>query len=174
MKPLSKTNIQRLFIRLLKQPGTPESIARGSAIGLLVGFAVPFSLQMVVAFPLSLLFKASKVQSLLLTWVSNPLTIPFIYPFQCYVGSWLIGHPLSFGMLRASSADLIETPTLNKLLGFGAEVVGSFFAGGLLFGSIAGLCGYFLTIRLVRKYRERRRRHHQPASPVVPKNGNLI
>jgi uncharacterized protein (DUF2062 family) len=139
----------------MKHKGSPESVGRGAAIGLLTGFVVPFSLQMPFAFPLAILFKAAKLPALVFTWISNPLTIPFIYPLQCYVGSCLIGHPFSYASLRTSSAHLIETPTLGSLMGFGREVVISFFVGGLFFGSIAALFGYIAVVYLVRRHREK-------------------
>ncbi|MCF7816253.1 MAG: DUF2062 domain-containing protein [Kiritimatiellales bacterium] len=140
----------------MKHKGSPESVGRGAAIGLLTGFAVPLSFQMLAAFPLAMLFKAAKVPALLFTWVSNPLTIPFIYPFQCYVGSVLLGHSFSYESLREASANLIATPTLANLLGFGGEIVLSFFVGGLVFGSISAMIGYVVIVYLVRSHREKR------------------
>lgn len=157
MDYFSKKNIRQTYLRMLKHKGTPESVGRGAAIGLMTGFAIPFSVQMLVAFPLAMLFKAAKLPSLLFTWVSNPLTIPFIYPFQCYVGSVLLGHSFSYESLRVASA----TPTLANLLGFGGEIILSFFVGGLVFGSISALIGYFIIVRLVRRHRETRLRRRE-------------
>ncbi|MCF7863836.1 MAG: DUF2062 domain-containing protein [Kiritimatiellales bacterium] len=156
MEYFSKKNVRQTYLRLMKHKGSPESVGRGAAIGLLTGFAVPLSFQMLAAFPLAMLFKAAKVPALLFTWVSNPLTIPFIYPFQCYVGSVLLGHSFSYESLREASANLIATPTLANLLGFGGEIVLSFFVGGLVFGSISAMIGYVVIVYLVRSHREKR------------------
>lgn len=161
MDYFSKKNVRQTYLRLMKHKGSPESVGRGAAIGLLTGFAVPLSFQMLVAFPLAVLFKAAKVPALLFSWVSNPLTIPFIYPVQCYVGSILLGHSFTYASLREASANLIATPTLANLLGFGGEIVLSFFMGGLVFGSISALVGYGVIVYLVRRHREKRQQRRE-------------
>jgi len=153
MKRLSKNYLKQTYIRLLNHKGTPESIGRGAAIGLLIGFVIPFSLQMAIAFPLALLCKAAKFPALLFTWISNPVSIPFLYPLQCFIGSYLIGHPFSYESIKASSTSIIETPTPSHFFELGREVVLSFFAGGALLGGIAALLGYFMTVRMVRNHR---------------------
>ncbi|VGO17877.1 hypothetical protein PDESU_06479 [Pontiella desulfatans] len=155
MNPFTKKQILQTYLRLMKHKGSPECVGRGVATGLAVAFVVPFSFQMLVAFPLAILFKAAKLPALLFTWITNPVTIPVLYPLQCFVGSHLVGRPLSYGSLQESSIDLIETPTISKLLGLGADLVLAFFAGGLLFGTVAALIGYVVMSNLVRSYRER-------------------
>lgn len=157
MDYFSKKNIRQTYIRLMSHKGSPESVGRGAAIGLFTGFAVPFSFQMLAAFPLAILFKAAKLPSLVFTWVSNPLTIPFIYPLQCYVGSVLIGGRFSYAALRETSATLIATPTVLNLLSFGGEIILSFCVGGIIFGSISAMIGYFVIVYWVRRYRENRK-----------------
>jgi uncharacterized protein (DUF2062 family) len=153
MRLPSKFNIKQSYFRLLNHKGSPESIGRGAAIGLMVGMVIPFSFQMIIAFPLALLFKAAKFPALLFTWISNPLSIPVIYPIQCYVGSYLIGRPLSYESIKTTLAVLIETPSISNFFGFSGDLILSFFAGGALFGTIIALIGYFLTIQSIRKHR---------------------
>jgi uncharacterized protein (DUF2062 family) len=152
----SKYAIKQSYVRLLNHKGSPESIARGAAIGLLVGMVIPFSFQMVIALPIALLLKAAKFPALLFTWISNPLSIPVIYPIQCYVGSYLIGRPLSYQSIKSSLALLIEAPTISHFFGFSGDLIYSFFAGGILFGTIIALTGYFLTVQSIRKYRAKK------------------
>ncbi|MCF7849424.1 MAG: DUF2062 domain-containing protein [Kiritimatiellales bacterium] len=138
---------------MLKHPGSPESVGRGVAVGLFSAFIIPFSLQMLVAFPLAVLVRGARVAALLSTWVSNPLTIPFIYPLQCLAGSYLIGKPLSYAAIRKMSGAIIETPSIGTLLSFGWELVLSFLVGGLIFGVLAAAAGYPATVMLVKRYR---------------------
>ncbi|MDH3981778.1 MAG: DUF2062 domain-containing protein [Kiritimatiellaceae bacterium] len=144
------------YLRLMKHKGTPESVGRGAAIGLFIAFFIPFSFQMMVAFPLALLFKAAKVPALLFTWITNPVTIPLFYPLQCFVGSYLVGRPISYTSIRETSQNLVEAPSFSRLVGLGAEIILSFFAGGLLFGTISGLIGYVVMVYLVRSHRKRK------------------
>ncbi|MDF7806109.1 DUF2062 domain-containing protein [Pontiellaceae bacterium B12219] len=156
MRPPSIYALKQSYVRLLNHKGSPESIARGAAIGLWVGMVIPFSFQMLIALPIALLLKAAKFPALLFTWISNPLSIPFIYPIQCYVGSYLIGRPLSYEAIRSSLDLLIEAPSISHFFGFSGDLIYSFFAGGIFFGSVFALTGYFLTIQAIQKYRIKR------------------
>jgi len=152
----SGKNIKLISLRLIKHSGTPDYVGRGVIIGLFVAFAVPYSMQMLVAFPLAVFCHGNRFAALLSTWITNPLTIPLIYPVQCLVGSYLIGRPLSLIVIRQLMSDMIASPSLKVLMNFGEDLLFSFFAGGILFGALAAALGYPLTIIVVRKYRERR------------------
>jgi uncharacterized protein (DUF2062 family) len=152
---ISKKLIRKKYLQMMRYRGSPESVGRGAAIGLLFAFAIPFSFQMAIAFPVALLFKAAKLPAMLFTWVSNPITIPILYPLQCFVGGYLIGHPLTYATIRAASADIAETPKFGKLVSLGGELILSFLAGGLLFGTVSAVIGYFVVVALVQGHRER-------------------
>ncbi|WP_372808158.1 DUF2062 domain-containing protein [Pontiella sp.] len=162
----TRKKLRQSYLRMMRNQGSPESIGRGAAIGLFTAFSIPFALQMMIAFPLALVFKAAKVPALLFTWVTNPVTIPLIYPLQCYVGSYLIGRPISYGFIHEALLSLIEAPSFRLLMGLGAEIFLSFFAGGLFFGILTGFFGYLGMVSLVRNYRRRKalRRKKQPWS----------
>ena len=168
--PLKK-HIRQRYLRLLQQRGSPESVGRGAAIGLLVAFAIPFSLQMLIAFPLAVALKAARLPALLFTWVSNPVTIPVLYPLQCYVGGFLIGHPFSYASIREQLSRLFANPSWGELGSLGAELVAAFFAGGLLFGFVSAAAGYVVVVRLVREYRERKERRHRPVAGLAGGEG---
>ena len=51
----------RLYARMVRERKPPEFIARGWALGIFVGCAVPFGFQLVVSVPLSFFLKCSKV-----------------------------------------------------------------------------------------------------------------
>ena len=86
--------VRYYYNKAVREKGTPEYIARGWAIGMFVGFAVPFGLQLVISIPLSFLMKGSKLGATVGTMATNHFTIFIIYPFQCWLGSRLIGNPL--------------------------------------------------------------------------------
>ena len=67
------------YNRAVREKGTPEYVARGWAIGMFVGFAVPFGLQLVVSVPLAFLMKGSKLGSVVGTMTTNHFTIFLIY-----------------------------------------------------------------------------------------------
>lgn len=145
-----------IYVKLVKQAGAPDYIARGVAIGFMIGMVIPFGLQMPTALLLAFLLKAAKIPAFACTWVTNHITIFFIYPVQCWVGSYLIGNPLHLAKIEKQLETVINERTWASLSALGGQVVASFFAGGFLFGTILAVPGYFFSLYWVKKYRERK------------------
>ena len=144
------------YWKVIRNSGSPEYIARGAAVGIFVGFFIPMGFQIVAAIPLAFLFRGAKIPAVVLTFISNYVTSLVIYPVQCYVGSYLIFNPLHWADLVEKMKNLLEQQTLDSLTALGVQVVLSFFAGGLLFGVLAAIPVYWVTYRLVVRYRKRR------------------
>lgn len=153
MKKLSRSSIAYYYFKLVKQKGSPDYLARGVAIGLFVGFFVPFLGQMVSALALAFIFKAAKVPAMACTWVTNYFTIPIIYPIQCLIGSYLIGRPFSYQHIETLFGDFIKKPSFATFSTLGTDVAISFFAGGMLFGTICGIMGYYVSLNLINQHR---------------------
>lgn len=145
----------KFYLRLMRHPGTPESVGRGVAAGIFSAFIVPAG-HMLLAFPLAMLVRGARGTALLATWIVNPLTISVIYPVQCYLGSFLIGDPLSYGLIKQLVLDTMIHPSWKTAGSLGGELVASFFAGGLLLGILTAMPGYFFTTVMVRRYQTRR------------------
>ncbi len=139
----------------MRHPGTPESVGRGVAAGMFSAFIVPVG-HMLLAFPLAMLVRGARGAALLATWIVNPLTISVLYPVQCYLGSFIIGDPLSYDLIKRLVLDAMTEPSLKTAGTLGGELIISFFAGGLLLGVLTAVPGYFCTIIMVRRYRARR------------------
>ena len=91
---------RRLRAKVLKDPLPPEDVAAGWALGMFIGCSVPFGLQLVVAVPLAMMMRVSKIGATLGTFITNPVTIFLIYPAQTYVvNKILFGGSLSFARL---------------------------------------------------------------------------
>lgn len=143
---------RRLRSRVLKDPLPPEDVAAGWALGMFIGCSVPFGLQLLVAVPLALMMRVSKIGATLGTFITNPVTIFFIYPAQTYVVNRLVfGGSLSF-------AHLLQVEwTWNAVRRLGAEVMASFFLGGFLLAVVLTPVTYFVVRSLVVRHRCRRR-----------------
>lgn len=165
MKKLSKNNIAYWYFRLVKQSGTPESIARGVAIGFFIGFMVPFGLQMLSAFALAFLLKARKIPAMGCTWVTNHFTVPIIYPLQCYVGSLVLRVFFRIGLtledVEKKFEDLIENPGWGSLFELGGPLIVSFFIGGALFGIPSAIIGYFTALGLLSSHHKKRKKRFE-------------
>lgn len=155
MKKLNKNSLRYLYFKLVKQQGPPDSIARGVAIGLFVGFLVPIGIQMALALALAYIFQAKKIPAMACTWVTNYLTVPFLYPVQCYVGSVLLGSKISFSYIESIFKDFFKDPSASGLLNLGVGILVPFLVGGALFGVVSAFFGYFAAYGMITQYRQR-------------------
>jgi uncharacterized protein (DUF2062 family) len=144
----------KFYLRLMRHPGTPESVGRGVAAGLFTAFIIPTG-HMVAAFFLSVLVRGARGAAVLSTWITNPFTMPILYPFQCWLGSFIIGRPLSYALIKRLVSDAIYDPSMKTAGALGGELILSFFAGGVLLGTGAAAAGYFCTTAMVRRHRIR-------------------
>ena len=154
LKPL----LRYYMLKLVRNDGTPEYIARGVALRLAVGFVIPMFFQLAVAIPLSFLLRAAKVPAIAFTFVSNHFTVFLIYPVQCWIGSYLIMRPLTYRELEMKLKDVVADPSWATFSALGVDLGLAFLAGGVLFALLAAVPGYFLTVRLVKRYRAARER----------------
>lgn len=151
----TRKKVLKTLLSLLNHPSSPERVARGIAAGLFCAFVVPV-FQMALALLVSLGIRGSRVPALLFTWVSNPFTIPVLFPLQCLLGSWLIGQPLTYESIYSALGSLIRHPTFSRFIGLSSELVFSFFAGGLVIGLICAVTGYYVSCRVIARFREQK------------------
>ena len=137
--------------KIVRDPLPPESVAAGWALGMFVGCAIPFGMQLVVSIPLAAMMRVSKVGATLGTFITNPVTILFIYPMQTWaVNKLLFGSSLSY-------EKLVETEwSWRAVRSLGPEGMASFFLGGMILGIILAPLTYFAVRRIVLKSRARR------------------
>ncbi len=169
-----KNFLKLLYYKVMRTSGTPEYIARGVAVGIFISFFMPNMFQTIPALALAFLIRGAKIPAMLITWISNWWTAVFIYPVQCYIGSILVFHPLSYEEIaeRTRQAFLdMKTMDFEQFWQLGRELTAAFLAGGLVFGVAAAVPGYFLSLKLVRKYRALReeRRKRKMARPQTDK-----
>ena len=109
-------------------------------MGVFVGFAIPFGLQLIVSVPLALMMRVSKVGATVGTFVTNPLTIFFIYPAQTYVV-----YNILFG--RREMGELPTEWTRQSVMALSGPVIISFFLGGLALALIFSPIMYHIVRR---------------------------
>ena len=142
-----------LYFKIVKERKSAEFIARGWALGVFIGSVIPFGVQIYIALPLSFLLKGSKIGAVTGTLISNPLTIFFLYPAQCWAGSRLLGKDLSWDAITEALKGVISHQDWSSLSQLSGHLVTSFFAGGLMLAAVTTPIAYFFVLNLVRNYR---------------------
>ena len=152
-----------LYTKMVRDKGTPDYIARGWAIGVFVGCVIPVFCQLIIAIPLSFLFRGSKIGAALGTFVTTPPTAVFIYPLQIFIGNKIINGdltPLAAEKLLSVFNDSSLT-FMQKWSAFGdmgIALVAAFFAGGAVWAIFMTPLTYFAVRFLVVRYRRMRSR----------------
>ena len=135
---------RRLREKMVYDPLPPEDIAAGWALGVFVGCAVPFGLQLIISIPLAMMMRVSKIGATLGTFITNPVSIFFIYPAQTFVVNRLLfGGSLTYSKLANTEW------TWAAVRRLGAEVMASFFLGGFLLAIVLTPIAYFAVKRVV-------------------------
>ena len=165
--------LARLKRMIVREPLPPESIAAGWALGMFVGCSVPFGLQLLIAIPLSAMMRVSKLGASLGTFITNPVTIIFIYPAQCWVGSRIIRSPLTWDYIRGVCSRLTEVSlfapdTWGILAQLGGKVLCSFFFGGFCLAAVMTPATYFFIKTLVLTHRRRKEVRRARKTEVAP------
>ncbi|MGB3724054.1 MAG: DUF2062 domain-containing protein [Pacificimonas sp.] len=116
-----------------------HSVARGVALGLFLGFAIPIGFQIILAALVAVSARANIAALALFTSVSNPASMFFIYPAQIKVGDWLLGHDTTIIRDGITMTDLAK------------ELPVPWIVGGVFLGTISAAVG-FLTINFLWRY----------------------
>lgn len=109
-----------------------RSVARAFAIGLFTAF-VPIPGQMVIAAGLAIIFRANIPISVILVWVTNPITVPAIFYTAYKLGTILLDVHLEPFQFEFS---------LNWLFTGLQDRWQPFLVGCLCSGALAGALGY--------------------------------
>jgi uncharacterized protein len=157
--------------RMSRLPDDPRRIARGVFAGTLISFLPIPGLQFLAAWGLAAVMRGNVLASLLATFVSNPLTTPFIAVFSVGFGHWLLGihTPLTAEAIGAAFAGagselwqnvkaLFTTAQMDwtEIIGFWDNIWYPYFVGCLGPAVITSLAAYYLTIPLVQAYQKLR------------------
>ena len=86
-----KRTLRYHWLRIMRQKDKPERIAAGSSLGMFLGLVTPPGTQMLLAIAIAPFLRCNVVAAMLFTWISNPLTIPFLYPLALNLGELVTG-----------------------------------------------------------------------------------
>jgi len=158
--------------RIRRLPDTPHKVARGMFAGTLVSILPLPGVQMLAGGLLAWLLRGNILAAVLCSFISNPLTTPFLAVGSIGIGQWILGQD---GVLNArmighafaeAGGDLwhnfmaMFTPEVASWTGlahFAERVFLPYFVGAMVIGLILGMAAYYITIPLVSAYQHRRK-----------------
>lgn len=145
---------------MVREKASPDYIAKGWALGMFIGCVIPFGCQLVISIPLSCKLKCSTLGATLGTLITNPVTIIFLYPLQCIIGSSLFGGLLTKEAIDAGVAKLMQASVFsaegwNVIAGMGMDLLVSFFAGGFVYAAFFTPLTYVFVKKAVIAYRRK-------------------
>jgi uncharacterized protein (DUF2062 family) len=142
---------------------------------MVVAFTPTIGFQTLIVLGVATLLNANRPVSVIPTWLTNPFTIPPVYAFTYYLGSFFWPGPEPTTVTRAMGAAARDLESLDFLalraqigvfLDLGTDVFVAMWIGGLIVGTISAVIVYPLTLRTVVRLRERgaRRRRKRRSS----------
>ncbi|MDR2869502.1 MAG: DUF2062 domain-containing protein [Deferribacteraceae bacterium] len=146
MKLLDKIR-ERLKV-MLSLDYAPSKMALSSAFGLIVGFSPYIGFQTYIALAISSLFRLPVYPLIIGVYITNPITIPFIYAFTLKVGMWLMGTELDFEF------DFNEF-NLRYLLEVGKVLIVPFLVGCHVVGLVFAIFTYPIVYYIMKRYKRR-------------------
>ena len=160
--------------RMRRLPDSPEKIARGIFVGMVVIFTPFYGLHFVTAALLAFIVRGNLIAALLTTFVGNPLTYLPIALVSVQTGLYILGrHPDAAGSeenfaqkffyaaddLKDNLLALFTDRDANwvALKIFYHDIFYPYLVGGIIPGVVSGLVAYYISVPLIRAYQQRRR-----------------
>jgi uncharacterized protein (DUF2062 family) len=160
-----KDRLRRLFRWLLSLRGSPESIARGVAIGIFVACSPLLGIHFILAIVFATLLGGNRPAALAASLLNNPLTFVPVYVTEYWIGSFFWpGPPVSRvrevlgGLLdKMMDAGFFQIhENMMAVLTLGRDIFVPLLIGGTIFGLLAATATYFPILSLVRALRAKR------------------
>ena len=163
-----KSKMRKLYLKIVREKASPEYIARGWSIGMFFGCLIPIGGQLLLSVPTAFLLKGSKIGAVLGTFLTNQVTVFFIYPVQCYAGAKLIGLDLTYSDIKIKLKDIVDASNFREFVEATKTLAGdltlAFFVGGAIMAVVLTPITYFLVKKMVISYRiqleKRRKKRH--------------
>jgi uncharacterized protein (DUF2062 family) len=156
-----KRQLRYFYLRFVRIRAHPKDIARGMAMGLLLGMTPTYGFQMPLAILLAAALKENKIAPLLGVQITNPVSFPIIYTLNYKIGLFILGRP--------NNIPITDTLEFHNLLKMSMDIFLPLWIGGFVLGIVVATIGYFITLKLVLFYRKEKEiiiskiKHHEHA-----------
>lgn len=152
------------YIKLVRLDDSPEKIARGFALGVVLGILPTFGLGVIAAIVLAGYLKINKASAVIGTFIMNPWTSPFFWALSYLTGSLLLGNNLQ------------ETAALVKYLKTHEDIWKSLLAqrlllpyiiGNIIITSASAATSYIACLYAVKAYKRAKGKKNQRRQGLV-------
>lgn len=137
MEPIKRT-AKYYYYRFVRLRTSPEEMARGLAIGVFVGFTPTFGIQSILSIFIAAIFRGNKFLAAGAAFVTNPITIPFIYGGTYLTGAAVLQNPVD--------SSFLAEPSLEGLWSAGGDIFAALWVGGIIVGLAVAVVVYFLVL----------------------------
>lgn len=136
------------YLRLLRINDPPERIARGAAIGVLMGILPTFGLGTVLSFIFAFIFKANKAAAIIGSFIMNPLTSAFFWTMSIVLGSLILGEDYNSLLATFKNESFVRGAGWTYVV---------FLTGNVVISTVCTIIAYFAVKASVIKHREAKR-----------------
>ncbi|MBI5492406.1 MAG: DUF2062 domain-containing protein [Deltaproteobacteria bacterium] len=142
-----KRRARLIYLKIIRIDDPPGRIARGAAIGVLMGVLPTFGLGTLLSLGAAFVLKANKAAAVLGSFIVNPLTSPFFWTLSIFVGSFI---------MREDSRTILERLKTEGVL-MGAERASLvYMVGNVLVSAVFTGAAYYLVKRAVIRHRKKK------------------
>jgi uncharacterized protein (DUF2062 family) len=144
-KTTLKEKLKQRFRAMVALNVSTRQLALACALGVFIGFSPYIGLHTIMAFAFSSIFKLPIYPILMGAHLSNPLTMPIIYPLTTELGMHILGVQAHFDF---NAHDF----NIKNLWEAGKPLLLSFWLGTHIVGAALSIFTYFSVYYIVRKY----------------------
>lgn len=146
----AKRRAKLTYIRLVRLDDPPERIARGAAIGVLMGILPTFGAGGLLSIFFAFIFRANKAAAVLGSIIMNPLTSPFFWTLSAGLGAFILGQDSS-----AILSALSKTGGENILRSV-SRLTAVYMLGNVIISAAFTFASYYIVKLWVVKHREKK------------------
>lgn len=149
------------FLKLKRLKGDPQSLAMGTAIGVLIGISPTIPLHTIIILGLCFITRTSAIAAIIASWlVCNPLTYIPIYYFSMVIGNLITPYELNWLRIRtlieSLTGDQSFSQSMKDIANLGFEAIVIMVLGGLILALPFTILSYFLSLHLFTNLRKKK------------------
>lgn len=142
-----KRRIRLSYLKILRLDDPPDRIARGAAIGVLMGILPTFGIGGLMAIGLAYILKANKAASVFGSFIMNPLTMPFFFSSSVLLGSAIFREDSATILAKFHEASIINS------LGWTTVV---YMTGNIVISAVFTIASYYIVKDIIIRHRKKK------------------